>query len=386
MHRNCKLSVFKSILISSLNIDDMAKKFRSTKSIIIISLIILGAILIFPLVQQQPFSQIEEKKELKIGYFPNINHVQAVIGIGNGDFKKTLGDNVEIKPFVFNAGPSAIEALFAKQVDVTYVGPNPAINGYAISEGKDVRAIAGASSGGAVFVIRADTGITSTADFANKKFASPQLGNTQDVALRNYLFEHGFKTVENNGNVHILPAKNADILTLFLKKDIDGAWVPEPWGERLIKEANGKLFLDERDLWPDGKFVTGLIVVRTDYLQNNPDVIEKLLKAHIEETQRINNNKEEAIKNFNTELKKITGQTIPEDQLKESLTRLEFTYDPIQQSLYKSANDAFNVGFLGKSQPDLSNIFDLNILNKVLKEKGLATINNTTTEVSQIVK
>ena len=129
-----------------------------------------------------------------------------------------------------------------------------------------------------------------------------------------------------------------------------------------------------------------MIVVRTDYLQNNPDVIEKLLKAHIEETQRINNNKEEAIKNFNTELKKITGQTIPEDQLKESLTRLEFTYDPIQQSLYKSANDAFNVGFLGKSQPDLSNIFDLNILNKVLKEKGLATINNTTTEVSQIVK
>jgi len=386
MHRNCKLSVFKSILISSFNSDDMVKKFRSIKSITIISLIILGAVLIFPLVQQQPFSQIEEKKELRIGYFPNINHVQAVIGIGNGDFKKTLGDNIEIKPFVFNAGPSAIEALFAKQVDVTYVGPNPAINGYAISEGKDVRAIAGASSGGAVFVIRADTGITSTADFANKKFASPQLGNTQDVALRNYLLEHGFKTVENNGNVHILPAKNADILTLFLKKDIDGAWVPEPWGERLIKEANGKLFLDERDLWPDGKFVTGLIVVRTDYLQNNPDVIEKLLKAHIEETQRINNNKEEAIKNFNTELKKITGQTIPEDQLKESLTRLEFTYDPIQQSLYKSANDAFNVGFLGKSQPDLSNIFDLNILNKVLKEKGLATINNTTTEISQIVK
>ena len=386
MHRNCKLSVFKSILISSFNSDDMVKKFRSIKSITIISLIILGTVLIFPLVQQQPFSQIEEKKELRIGYFPNINHVQAVIGIGNGDFKKTLGDNIEIKPFVFNAGPSAIEALFAKQVDVTYVGPNPAINGYAISEGKDVRAIAGASSGGAVFVIRADTGITSTADFANKKFASPQLGNTQDVALRNYLLEHGFKTVENNGNVHILPAKNADILTLFLKKDIDGAWVPEPWGERLIKEANGKLFLDERDLWPDGKFVTGLIVVRTDYLQNNPDVIEKLLKAHIEETQRINNNKEEAIKNFNTELKKITGQTIPEDQLKESLTRLEFTYDPIQQSLYKSANDAFNVGFLGKSQPDLSNIFDLNILNKVLKEKGLATINNTTTEISQIVK
>jgi NitT/TauT family transport system substrate-binding protein len=363
----------------------MDKKFKPTKTIIIS--IILGTILIFPLIQQQSFSQLEEKKELKIGYFPNINHAQAVIGIGNGDFKKVLGENIEVKPFVFNAGPSAIEALFAKQVDVTYVGPNPAINGYVISEGKDVRVISGATSGGAVFVVREDAGINSPTDFANKKFSSPQLGNTQDVALRNYLLEHGFKTVENNGNIQILPAKNADILTLFLKKDIDGAWVPEPWGTRLIKEANGKLFLDERDLWPDGKFITGLIIVRTDYLQNNPDVIEKLLKAHIEETQWINNNKEEAIKTFNTELKKITGgQTIPEDQLKESLTRLEFTYDPIQQSLYKSANDAFNVGFLGKAKPDLSNIFDLTILNKVLKEKGLASINSTATEASQFSK
>lgn len=301
-----------------------------------------------------------------------------MIGIGNGDFQKVLGTHVEIKPFIFNAGPSAIEALFAKQIDATYVGPNPAINGYVISEGKDVRIISGATSGGAVFVIRGDTGITSTSDFANKKFASPQLGNTQDVALRNYLLEHGYKTVENQGNVNILPAKNSDILTLFLKKDIDGAWVPEPWGERLIKDANGKLFLDERDLWPDGKFVTGLILVRTDYLKQNPDVIENLLKAHIEETERINDNKAEAVKTFNTELKKITGQTIPEDVLQQSLTRLEFTYDPIQQSLYKSADDAFKLGFLGDTKPDLSNIFDLNILNKVLKEKALVPINSST--------
>ncbi len=301
-----------------------------------------------------------------------------MIGIGNGDFQKVLGTHVEIKPFIFNAGPSAIEALFAKQIDATYVGPNPAINGYVISEGKEVRIISGATSGGAVFVIRGDTGITSTSDFANKKFASPQLGNTQDVALRNYLLEHGYKTVENQGNVNILPAKNSDILTLFLKKDIDGAWVPEPWGERLIKDANGKLFLDERDLWPDGKFVTGLILVRTDYLKQNPDVIENLLKAHIEETEWINDNKAEAVKTFNTELKKITGQTIPEDVLQQSLTRLEFTYDPIQQSLYKSADDAFKLGFLGDTKPDLSNIFDLNILNKVLKEKALVPINSST--------
>jgi len=352
----------------------MDKKYRSSINIIIS--IILGIAIIFTSAQQS-FSQTEDKKILKIGYFPNINHAQAVIGIGNGDFQKVLGTNVEVKPFIFNAGPSAIEALFAKQIDATYVGPNPAINGYVISEGKDVRIISGATSGGAVFVIRSDTGINSPSDFANKKFASPQLGNTQDVALRNYLLEHGYKTVENQGNVHILPAKNSDILTLFLKKDIDGAWVPEPWGERLIKDANGKLFLDERDLWPDGKFVTGLILVRTDYLKQNPDVIENLLKAHIEETQRINANKEEAVKAFNTELKKITGQTIPEDVLQQSLTRLEFTYDPIQQSLYKSADDAFKLGFLGDTKPDLSNIFDLNILNKILKEKALVPINSS---------
>ncbi|HEY6589163.1 MAG TPA: ABC transporter substrate-binding protein [Nitrososphaeraceae archaeon] len=352
----------------------MNKKYNSATSIIIAT--ILGITIIFTAVHQS-FSQTEEKKVLKIGYFPNINHAQAVIGIGNGDFQKVLGANVEIKPFIFNAGPSAIEALFAKQVDATYVGPNPAINGYVISEGKDVRIISGATSGGAVFVIRSDSGINSPSDFANKKFGSPQLGNTQDVALRNYLLEHGYKTVENQGNVHILPAKNSDILTLFLKKDIDGAWVPEPWGERLIKDANGKLFLDERDLWPDGKFVTGLILVRTEYLKQHPDVIENLLKANIEETQWINDNKEEAIKTFNTELKKLTGQTIAEDVLQQSLTRLEFTYDPIQQSLYKSADDAFKLGFLGDTQPDLSNIFDLNILNKVLKEKALVPINST---------
>ena len=164
----------------------MNKKYNSATSIIIAT--ILGITIIFTAAQQS-FSQTEEKKVLKIGYFPNINHAQAVIGIGNGDFQKVLGANVEIKPFIFNAGPSAIEALFAKQVDVTYVGPNPAINGYVISEGKDVRIISGATSGGAIFVIRSDSGINSPSDFADKKFGSPQLGNTQDVALRNYLLE-----------------------------------------------------------------------------------------------------------------------------------------------------------------------------------------------------
>jgi len=310
---------------------------------------------------------------LRIGYFPNINHAQAVIGLGNGDFQKELGD-VKVETKIFNAGPSAIEALFANRVDVTYVGSNPAINGYIKSDGEGLRIIAGAASGGAVFVVRNDAGINSAADFAGKKFASPQLGNTQDVALRSYLLKNGYKTTDNGGNVQVIPANNPDILTLMIKKEIDGAWVPEPWGAKLVKETNGKILVDERDLWPNGKFVTSQIVVRTDYLKNHPYVIKKLLEAHVDETIWINNNKDQVTQVFNAQLEKLTGKVIPTDELQDAFSRLEITYDPVKESLYKSANNAFDLGFLGDKKPDLSNIYDLTLLNKVLNEKKLPTI------------
>ena len=311
-------------------------------------------------------------KVLRIGYFPNVNHAQAIIGLGRGDFQKALGD-VEVKTQVFNAGSSAIEALFAKQVDATYIGPNPAINGYVRSEG-GLRIVAGAASGGAVFVVRNDAGIKSAEDFAGKRFGSPQLGNTQDVALRAYLLESGYKTTENGGNVEVLPAKNADILTLLLKKEIDGAWVPEPWGAKFLKEANTRIFLDERDLWPEGRFVTAHIIVSASYLENNPGVIKKLLAAHVDETTWINEHKEEALSVLNAEIAKLTGQTIPEDELNDAFSRLDITYDPVRESLIKSADDAFDLGFLGEERPNLSGIYDLTLLNEVLKQKGLATI------------
>ncbi len=319
----------------------------------------------------------ENKKEpeniLRIGYIPNINHAQAVIGLTNGDFQKELGD-VKIETQVFNAGPSAIEALFANRIDATYVGPNPAINGYVKSEGQALLIVSGAASGGAVFVVRNDAGISSEKDFAGKKFASPQLGNTQDVALRAYLLSHGYKTTENGGNVEVFPVKNPDILTLMIKKEIDGAFVPEPWGAILVQKANARIFADERDLWPSGKFVTAHIVVRPDYLKAHPDVVKKLLRAHIDETNWINNNKEDAFKVFNAELEKLTGKTIDEDILQESFSRITLTYDPVQESLFKSADDAFELGFLGEQKPDLSKIYDLRLLNEVLKEKGLQAI------------
>ena len=342
-------------------------------------------------------------KTLRIGYFPNVNHAQAIIGLKNGDFQKILNSNdstsksepnkININEFVFSDGPSALEALFGGQIDVAYVGPNPAISGYVASGGKDgLRIISGAASGGASFVVRNDAGIQSVKDLGGKKFASPQLGNTQDVSLRKYLVNNGYKTAENGGNVTVVPVANADILTLFLKKEIDGAWVPEPWATRLVNEANGKIFVDERDLWPpQGKFVTANIIVRTDYLNQNPDVIKKLLEAHVNETLWINNhlnsdknnstfndkNINQVVNAFNNGLKKMTGKTISDDELKQAFSRMDFTYDPLKQSLYKIANDANSLGFISDSKVNklnITGIYNLQILNSVLKEKGLGTI------------
>ncbi|MGC2484153.1 MAG: ABC transporter substrate-binding protein [Nitrososphaeraceae archaeon] len=321
-----------------------------------------------------------QSRTLRIGYFPNLNHAQAVIGLQQGgDFQKILSANandtnkdVSIEPFVFSAGPSAIEALFGGQIDVAYVGPNPAINGYLASDGQGLRIISGATSGGASFVVRNDSGINSVKDLGEKKYASPQLGNTQDVALRKFLSDNGFKTIQQGGNVTVVPVAPADILTLMLKKDIDGAWVPEPWATRLVKEANGKILVDERELWPpDGKFVTANIIARTDYLNENPDIIERLLQAHVNETIWINENKDQSIIAFNEALRKITGKTIPEDEIRDAMTRLEFTYDPIKESLFKMADNAYKLGYLEnvRGELDLSNIFDLTILDDIISRR-----------------
>jgi NitT/TauT family transport system substrate-binding protein len=349
---------------------------------------------------------------LRLGYFPNLNHAQVIIGLANGHFQEALSENntnsaengdkgTTIKEYVFSAGPSAIEALYAGQIDVAYVGPNPAINGYLASNGEGIRIISGSASGGAVFVVRNDSGIFSIADLGGKKFASPQLGNTQDVALRKYLNLYGYDTVEKGGNVTVVPVKPSDILTLMLKKEIDGAWVPEPWGARLVKESNARIFVDERDLWPpDGKFATTNIIVRTDYLKDNPEIIRKLINAHIDETMWINTTLNELEKSnvssasgnvlkqtdqntdndgvdvfihaFNDGLERITGNTVPEDELKDALQRLEFTYDPVEESLFKMADDAYKLGLIGRgTEPDLTNIYDLGLLNGVLDKRNL---------------
>ncbi len=311
---------------------------------------------------------------IRAGHFPNITHSQGVIGQANGWFDKALAPDARVDWKIFNAGPSAIEALFAGAIDLTYIGPNPAINGYVRSRGEALRIVAGATSGGAALVVRADSGIQKPEDFHGKKIASPQMGNTQDVALRGWLNGHGLKLRERGGDVQVIPVANPDQLTLFLKKEIDGAWAPEPWASRLIREANGRLFLDERDLWPKGQFVTTHLIVSTKFLKEHRSLVKKWIKAHVELTEWINKNLPEAKRVLNDEIKKETGKALPQPVLDDSFSRLQVTYDPVRSSLFTSAKWAFEAGFLGRERPDLSGIYDLSILNEVLIERGLNTI------------
>lgn len=307
---------------------------------------------------------------VRVGAFPNITHPQPMVGKATGYFEKALGPGVKIDWKSFNAGPSAIEALFAGAIDLTYIGPNPTISGYVRSQGEALRVVAGAASGGAELIVRADSGIQKPEDFHGKRVASPQQGNTQDVALRAWLKAHGMKSTDKGGDVQVMPMANPDQLTLFLKGQLDAAWAPEPWATRLIREGKGRLFLDERDLWPKGQFVVTNLIVSKKFLSQHPDVVKNFVRANVELTDWINGNRVEAKRLLNQQIQKETGKALPEAVIDEAFSRIEVTYDPLRNTLLNSARAAFEAGFLGRQMPDLSGLFDLTLLNQVLAEKG----------------
>ena len=280
-----------------------------------------------------------------LGYFPNVTHSQALIGVTRGDFGK-------VRPLIFNAGPSVIEALFAGQVDIAYVGPNPAINGFVQSHGEALRIIAGATSGGAALVVR--NGVT---NLAGRKLASPQLGNTQDVALRRWL-------AANHIQAEIVPTPNPQILDLFRRGDIDGAWVPEPWASRLVFEAGGVVLVDERTLWPNGDFVTAQVIASTRFLKAHPDRVRRFLEAHVAITRWELAHPAEARAIVNTEIGRLTGKKLAAPVLAAAWEHMRPTWDPIAPSLKASADAAYAAHFL-RDRPNLDGIYDLRILHEV---------------------
>ncbi|MBC8059119.1 MAG: aliphatic sulfonate ABC transporter substrate-binding protein [Clostridiaceae bacterium] len=314
----------------------------------------------------------EEITTVRIGYFPNITHSQALVGREQGSFQKAIGESKKVDWKLFNAGPSEIEALFAGAVDIGYIGPGPAINGYAKSKG-DIQIIAGATDAGAIFVSKEGLVIKDLKDLGGKKIAVPQFGNTQDLTLRSILTKNGLKDTTKGGTVEVRQAENADILTLLQKGDIDAALVPEPWGSRLIKEAGAKVILDYKDLLRGGSYTTAVVVVRTEFLKNNPQIVESFLKTHVELTDYINKNQDKAKEIVNKQITELTKKGVSKDILDASFNRLTVTSNPEKESVLEFVKSSVKEGFL-KSEPDTKDLFNLSILNKVLKEKGLEQI------------
>ena len=294
---------------------------------------------------------------IRVAFFPNIGHAIPIVGLEKGIFENNLGNTTSIEPRIFYSGPQVIESLFSKSIDLAYVGPGPAINGFVKSENHDIVILSGAASGGASFIVHPNSQINSVDDFEGKKIAAPQIGNTQDVSLRNYLSENGLKPYEKGGTVVILNIANPDIYTLFTKNEIDAAWVPEPWATILVQELDGKRLFHEEELWPENKFASVLLIGRQKYIDAHPKVVESWLESHKQTVTWINNNPQETRIVFNEFMQNTVGQTLSDSVVDESLSNLEITTNSVNDSIYTFAQRADSLGYLGRNGYSLDGIF-----------------------------
>lgn len=335
-----------------------SKRFRRTIPLQLITSVLL---LILPLTASAA------APPLRVGFFPNMTHAQALVGKERKVFEQKVG-KIDWKSF--NAGPSAMEALLAGQLDLVYVGPNPAVNAFMRSKGRALRIVAGSASGGAALVVPQESTIASAKDLKGKKVAAPELGNTQDVALRYWLKGQGLAV---GRDLQVVSVKNPEIFNFFRLRQIAAAWVPEPWLSRLVLEAKGRILVDERKLWPGGKFPTAVLVARTEYLQSHPEIVRGFLAGHLEVGEWIAKHPAEAKNAINAQLQVLTGKPLPAKLLDEAFSRVLLTPDPLQGELLTSAARAGELGYLPKEavfpKARLKEIFDLTILNALLKER-----------------
>ena len=310
--------------------------------------------------------------ELRLGYFANVTHAPALIGLQEGIFQKALGDTT-LTTQTFNAGPAAIEALSAGAIDATFIGPNPSINTFIQSGGASARIVAGATTGGAALVVR--DGIGSPAALKGTTVASPQLGNTQDVALRSWLKEQGFTTdTTGGGDVHVTPTENAQTLTLFQQGQIDGAWLPEPWVSRLVVDAGAKVLVDEADLWPGGAFPTTVLLVRKDYLDAHPQTVAALVKGNLDAIGWIASHADTAPAEINAKLTADTGKGLSDAVLTRALAHVTFSADPHAETFQTLVDHGLEAGTQKKGS--IEGLFDLRLLNGLLKDQGAPAVSS----------
>ena len=300
---------------------------------------------------------------LRLGFFPNLTHAPALAGVDNGLFATALGSNVTVESHTFNAGGDAVTALLSGSIDASFVGPNPTTNAFVQSHGQAIRVIAGATSGGALLVVK--PGITQASQLKGKRIADPQLGGTQDVALRWYLRSNGLRAdTAGGGDVSVLPQDNSQTLTAFKQGQVDGAWVPEPWAGRLVIEGGGKVLVDERDLWPGGRFATTNLVVRSDFLRAHPRRVADLLEGLYQSIDYLNHNTAAAQSLTNDAVARLTGKKLAAGVVAAAWPHMTFTIDPLAATLKVSAGRAHALGLLPNA--DVNGLYDLGPLNQVL--------------------
>ncbi|MEY2480620.1 MAG: sulfonate transport system substrate-binding protein [Verrucomicrobiota bacterium] len=294
--------------------------------------------------------------KIRVGHFPNVTHVQALVAHalsrqGKGWFEEKIGPGTKIEWFVYNAGPSAMEAIFANSIDLTYVGPSPAINAYSKSHGEEIRIVSGAANGGAALVVQSDSALKSAADFRGKKIATPQLGNTQDVSCRAWLAAGGLKITQLGGDAQVLPTQNPDQISLFRQKQIDAVWTVEPWVSRLEMEAGGKILVDETDA------ITTVLVSSAKFSSAERELAKKFVEAHRALTDWIEKNPAEAQKLVVAELSEETKAKISDELVARAWKRIVLTNEVRREPLAKFVENAKTAGFL-RDVPDLSRLIE----------------------------
>jgi len=311
----------------------------------------------------------QDSVRIRAAHFSTVTHAPALVARARRSFESAFQGKAFVEWQVFNAGPEAIEALFANAIDILYVGPNPAVNGFVRSGGAALHVVAGVASGGSAFLVRPEAGIERFEDIHGRRVSAPQVGNSQDVALRYLMKEKNLAPKNYGGDVELFHITGGDQLTAMVKGEIDGIWTVEPWVSRLEEEAGARILFHESELWPGGKYATALLAVRKRFAGEHPDLVAQWVQIHMGVIDWMNQNRAEAKTLFNEELKRETGKALPDVYLDRSFERVTFTYEPMESSVLRSAEHARELGFLGRGHTPFDGLYALSFFESVSKEK-----------------